>query len=97
MSFIEGIKQKAKADKKTIVLPETSDIRTLQAAHKILEEGFADIILLGDEEQIKAVDSTLNLQKAQFINPNNTSLLEEFVELFVELRGHKGMDAQKAR
>lgn len=97
MSFIEGIKQKAKADKKTIVLPETSDIRTLQAAHKILEEGFADIILLGDEEQIKAMDSTLNLQKAQFINPNNTILLEEFVELFVELRGHKGMDAQKAR
>ena len=97
MSFIDDIKQKAKANKKTIVLPETNDIRTLQATHKILQEGFADIILLGDEAEIKATDSSLNLEGATFINPKNTPLLDEYIELFVKLRGHKGMDSAKAK
>lgn len=97
MSFIEDVKQKVKANKKTIVLPETSDIRTLQATHKILQESFADIILLGDEAQIKATDPSLNLEGASFIDPKNSPLISEFVELFVKLRGHKGMDHAKAK
>lgn len=76
MSFIENIKMQAKSDKKTIVLPETSDMRTLQAADKILKEGFADIILLGDEKAINELAHTqgLNLQAAKFINPSTSEL-----------------------
>ena len=46
MAFIDSIKKRAKQNKKTIVLPETADMRTLEAAHKILQEGIADIILV---------------------------------------------------
>ena len=52
MSYIDLIKQRAKVDKKTIVLPESNDKRTLLAAAKILEEGIANIIMIGDEEKI---------------------------------------------
>lgn len=109
MSFIEAIKAKAKAQKKTIVLPETSDERTIEAAILVLKEEFANIILLGDKEEILTKARELNLaeisqeqalaylEKATFINPKESSLLEEFIALFVELRGQKGMDATKAR
>ena len=49
MSYIDTIKEKARADKKTIVLPETTDRRTLIAASHILEEGIANLILVGNE------------------------------------------------
>ena len=52
MGFIDTIKARAKADKKTIVLPETEDMRTLEATDKILKEGVAKIILIGNEEEI---------------------------------------------
>lgn len=57
MSFIEEIKNRAKEDKKTIILPEAEDKRVLEAASKIIKQGFAKVILLGDEEKIKE-DST---------------------------------------
>ena len=50
MSYIDKIKERARLDKKTIVLPETNDKRTLIAAAKIMEEGIADIIMVGNEE-----------------------------------------------
>ena len=53
MAIIDVIKAKAKADKKTIVLPETMDRRTFEAAEKILKEGIANIVLIGTEEAIK--------------------------------------------
>lgn len=52
MSYIDTIKEKAKADKKTIILPETNDKRTLIAAAHILHEGIADLIMIGNEEKI---------------------------------------------
>lgn len=99
MSFIDDIKAKAKADIKKIVLPETSDIRTLEAASAILAEGFAEVILVGDEGEInsRAKDKGLNVAKAEFINPASSPLLEEFIKLFVELRGAKGMDSTQAK
>ena len=71
MSFIEEIKQRAKSDIKTIVLPEANDIRTLVATDKILKEGFANIILIGDEEEVLNLAKTNNLdiEKAKIINP----------------------------
>ena len=52
MSYIDMIKERARLDKKTIVLPESNDKRTLLAAARIVEEGIADIIMIGDEEKI---------------------------------------------
>ena len=71
MDFIEEIKQRAKKDKKTIVLPEASDIRTLEAARTVLKEDYANIILLGNEENIlnMAKDNGLDLSKAKIIDP----------------------------
>ena len=54
MSYIDTIKDRARIDKKTIVLPESNDKRTLIAASHIIEEGIADIIMVGDEEKIMA-------------------------------------------
>ena len=54
MSFIEKIKEKAKNNKKTIVLVETNDFRTLEAASKTLQESVANIMLVGDQDEIKS-------------------------------------------
>ena len=62
MSFIEEIKQRAKQDIKTIILPEAQDIRTLKATEQVLKEGYAKIILVGNKEEIeeKALENILN-------------------------------------
>ena len=52
MGFIDDIKARAKTSKKTIVLPETEDIRTYEAAEAVLKEGTANLILVGSEEEI---------------------------------------------
>ena len=53
MSFIEEIKDRAKKDIKTIILPEAEDIRVIEAASKIAKEGFAKVILIGNEQQVE--------------------------------------------
>ncbi len=53
MSVIDEIKNKAKANKKTVVLPETTDMRTLTAAAEVISEEIADIILVGKEDEIR--------------------------------------------
>ena len=60
MSFIQEIKERAKKDIKTIVLPETEDIRVLKAAEKVIKEGFANIVLIGNEEETLKLLKTLN-------------------------------------
>lgn len=99
MGFIQTIKEKARANLQKIVLPETSDLRTLEAAHTALKEGIAKIILIGDEKDIKqrAKEKNLNLDNADFINPASCDSLESYVELFVKLRGHKGLSEKSAR
>ena len=73
MSVIDEIKNKAKANKKTVVLPETTDMRTLTAAAEVISEGIADIILVGKEDEIKAKAEAegLDLAKASFVDPEN--------------------------
>ncbi len=99
MGFIDSIKQRAKADKKTIVLPETADMRTLQAAHKILEEDIADIILIGDKADIvkRAKEKNLDLKKASFVDPYDCPKLNDYVALLVELRKKKGITPEEAK
>ena len=99
MSFIESIKEKAKQQIKTIVLPEGSDIRTIKAASIVQKEGYANLIILGDKTKIEEMASTNNLDisKATIINPIESEKYETYVQLFYELRKAKGMTVEKAR
>ena len=89
MDFIEKIKLKAKQNKKTIVLPETMDNRILIAAKIILEEEIANIILIGNEEEIINKDNYL--KKAIIIDPEKSTLTEEYINRLTELRKDKGI------
>lgn len=99
MSYIDKIKEKARADKKTIVLPETSDKRTLIAASHIIQEGIADIIMVGDEEKIMDGAGWLEveLDGVAVVNPKTSELTEKYVQLLYETRKAKGMTIEKAR
>ena len=99
MSYIDMIKERARIDKKTIVLPESNDKRTLLAAARIVEEGIADIIMIGDEEKI--IDGAgwleVDLSKVKVVNPKTTPKLDDYVNLLYETRKAKGMTPEKAR
>ena len=97
MSFIDGIKDRAKQNMKTIVLPETEDRRTLEAASRILAEGVANIVLIGNEDEIAKKAEGLDLSKATIIDPNNTDKLQGYIDLLVEVRKSKGMTPEQAR
>lgn len=99
MSFIDGIKERAKQDIKTIVLPESEDERTLRAAAMILEEKTANLILIGEEATIKADAEKygVNIDGATIINPETSDKLEEYVNTLYELRKAKGMTPEAAR
>jgi len=97
MSFIEEIKSKAKSDIKKIVLPEALDIRTLKATEKILEEGFAKPILIGDEAEIKEISNGLNLEGVEIINPLTSEKSEVYANELYELRKEKGMTLEQAK
>ena len=99
MSFIDNIKNRAKQDIKTIVLPEAEDIRTLKAAETALKEKYAKIVLIGDTEKIlaKAKENSINIEEAEIINPTNSSKYEEYVNLLFEIRSKKGMTMEQAK
>ena len=99
MSYIDMIKERARLDKKTIVLPESNDKRTLIAAAKIVEEGIANIIMIGNEEKIMDGAGWLevDLSNVTVVNPANTPKLDEYVNLLYETRKAKGMTEEKAR
>ena len=99
MSYIDLIKDKARADLKTIVLPETRDKRTLIAASKIIEEGLANIIMVGNEEKIMDGAGWLevDLDGVKVVDPANCDKFEEYVTLLYETRKAKGMTMEKAR
>lgn len=99
MNFIEGIKEKAKKDLKSIVLPETEDIRILQATEKILKEGFSNVILIGNDENIKkfANENNINIEGAKIVEPSKSSKYDEYVNTFYELRKNKGITIEQAK
>ena len=97
MRFIENVKDRAKANIQTIVLPEALDIRTLKAAEEILKEKIADIILIGKEKEIMDKAGDLDISGARIVEPDNFDDMDEYVELFTELRSKKGMTEEKAR
>ena len=97
MGFIDRVKERAKQKKMTIVLPETNDRRTVIAAHKVLEEDIANIILIGNKQEIMKTAEGLNLSKAKFVDPQQCEKLDENAELLATLRKGKGMTFEEAK
>ncbi|MBQ3784109.1 MAG: phosphate acetyltransferase [Lachnospiraceae bacterium] len=99
MGFIDEIKSRARRNKKTIVLPETEDVRIIKAAARIMEEGIANLILVGNREEVlqDAKNYGYNLGEAKIIDPKKFERMDEYVNTLVELRKNKGMTPEKAR
>lgn len=97
MNFLEKISEIAKKDIKTIVLPESSDIRTLRAAAMVQEKELANIILVGREDAIKKLAGNLDISKSKIVDPETSDKLEEFAKALYELRKAKGMTLDKAK
>lgn len=99
MNFIEKIKQRARQEIKTIVLPEAEDIRTLRATEIALKEKYAEIILVGNKEEIqkKSQENNIDIKMAKIIEPKTDENYEKYANLLYELRKNKGMTIEKAR
>ena len=97
MAFIDDIKARAKADKKTIILPESMDRRTFEAAAEILAEDIANIVIIGTDEQIKENSEGLDISKATIIDPFTNEKTETYINEFYELRKAKGMTPEQAK
>ncbi len=98
MSVIDNIKAKAKAEKKHILLPEGTEERTVQAAQRIIEEGIAEVSLMGNEDEIRAVADKfgVDLTGVGIIDPVKSPDFDTYVERFYEMRKAKGVDMEKA-
>ena len=99
LSFENEIMAMARADLRTIVLPEATDDRILQSAATILERGVARIILLGDSLSIqqRAGELGLDLSKAKIVNPNDDALVNQFATEYARLRAKKGVTFEAAK
>lgn len=99
MSFINDIKQRAKQDIKTIILPESNDLRVIKATEQVLKEGYSDIILIGNKEEIKKIaqENNIDISKAKIVDPLKSDKFSEYAEEFYELRKAKGMTLDKAK
>jgi phosphate acetyltransferase len=98
MSVIQNIKKKAKAKNKRVVLPEGTEERMILATKKILEEGLAQVTLLGEEDQIRQLAEThdLDLSRVKAVMPSKSSQLGEYAEEYYKLRKHKGVTLNQA-
>ena len=99
MEFIEKIKQRAKQEIKTIVLPEAEDIRTLKATELVLKDKYANIILIGNEQKVQELAKTnnINIDGVKIVDPQSSPDYEKYAELLYELRKHKGMTLEQAK
>ena len=97
MAFIDDIKARAKADKKTIILPESMDRRTFEAAAEILAEDIADLVIIGTPEEVAKNSEGLDISKATIIDPFKNEKTDTYVNEFYELRKAKGMTPEQAR
>ena len=99
MNFIESIKEKARNNIKKIVLPETMDLRVLEAAEECSKDNLAEIILIGKKEEVEelATSNNIDLSKTTLIDPFTNELTEKLVNDLYELRKEKGMTLEGAR
>lgn len=100
MELIEQLIARAKANKQRIVLPEGTEERTLKAANQVLTDGVADLIILGNVDEIHNLAKQWglgNIDKATIIDPATSPKKEEYAQLLAELRKKKGMTIEEAR
>lgn len=99
LMFEFALLDRARADRKHVVLPEGEDDRILRAASTLLQRGVADLTILGEESAIRtrATELGLDLDAAAIIDPRSNDLLEGFAEQYTEMRKHKGMTLERAR
>ena len=99
MELIDQIKLNARKHNKRIVLPEGTEERTIQAADIAIQEGLAQIILIGNPAEINAlaVKKGLNyISKAKIVDPKSHKMKDHYIDLMVELRKHKGLTREEA-
>lgn len=100
MNLLEHIVARAKSDKQRIVLPEATEERTLRAADRVLADDIANLILIGNPDEINALAAKWdlhNIGKATIVDPENNPKSEEYAALLAELRKKKGMTIELAR
>ncbi len=97
MGFIDTIKERAKQDVKTIVLPESMDRRTFEAAEVVLKEKIANLIIVGTEDVVAENSKGLDISGARIINPYDFYKTQDYIDVFYELRKAKGMTPEKAK
>lgn len=100
MELIEQLIARAKSNKQRIVLPEGTEERTLKAANRILTDGVADLIILGNVDEIHSLAKQWglgNIDKATIIDPATSPKKEEYAQFLAELRKKKGMTIEEAR
>ena len=98
MSFIESIKQRAMQNIKTIILPEAEDKRVLEAASKVIAQGFAKVVLIGNKEQIgkDSKENNIDLSGVEIIDIKTSTKKQEYAQKLFELRQAKGMTEEEA-
>ena len=100
MNLLEHLVARAKSDKQRIVLPEATEERTLRAADRVLADSIAELILIGNPDELKELAAKWdlhNIDKATIVDPLNNPKAEEYAELLAELRKKKGMTIEQAR
>ena len=97
--FAYQLMERARSDRKRIVLPEGDDDRILQAAGRLLRRDIAELTILGDEVQVRsrAAELGVDLSGATVINPRTSELCEKFAEQYAEIRRKKGVTLEQAR
>ena len=100
MDLVQKIIERAKSNKQRIVLPEATEERTLRAADRVLADEVADLILIGNPDEVHKLAKEwglTNIDKATLIDPENNPKAEEYATLLAELRKKKGMTIEQAR
>ena len=98
MSFIDGIKERARKEIKNIILPEATDLRILKAAQIVKNEGYAKVTLVGDEEKVREIakENNIELGETKIIDSNKSEKTEQYANTLYELRKAKGMTEEEA-
>lgn len=100
MTLFERLTKRAQENRKRLVLPESLEPRTLQAANRVIEAGIADVTLIGRKDDVLAKAFELGLQhieNANFVDPDDVEFTEPYAELFKKLREKKGISLEQAR
>ena len=99
MAFINQIKERAKKDIKTIILPESTDIRILKATQIVKKEQYANVILIGDTEKVTKIaqENNIDISGIKIINPETSEDTENYAKELYELRKNKGLTQEEAK